>query len=126
MMQAIREFPMNYLASLPLTDGKGDMKGVLTTDEATGTQLLAFMWIDRDCRYFISTCSLLEEAGSILCTRWTPQSNKSPNAEPECLEKDIAQPRTAETYYSGCGTIDQHNRNQSSRHPPAQKETADK
>ena len=89
--------------------GKGSRKGLLTVDEPTGTQLMAFMWIDRDRRYFISTCSSLEEGGRILRTRWS-QLDKMPNASPQRLEKEVAQPKAAETYYTGCGKIDQHNR----------------
>lgn len=107
--QAIREFPMQYLGSLPMPGGKGSRKGLLTADEATGTQLMAFMWIDRDRRYFISTCSSLEEGSRILRTRWS-QVDKTHNADPVRLEKEVAQPRAAETYYTGCGKIDQHNR----------------
>jgi Transposase IS4 len=107
--QAVREFPMQYLGSLPMPGGKGSRKGLLTTDEETGTQLMAFMWVDRDRRYFISTCSSLEEGGRILRTRWS-QVDKSPNAEPTRMEKELSQPKAAETYYTGCGKIDQHNR----------------
>jgi Transposase IS4 len=109
MKTATREYPMHYLASHPLPGGKGSRKGLLTTDEDTGTQLLAFVWVDRDRRYFISTASSLEEGTSILRRRWT-QLNKEANAEPELMDKHIPQPKAAETYYSACGRIDQHNR----------------
>jgi Transposase IS4 len=58
---ATKEYPMQYLGSVPLPGGRGSRKGLLTTDADTGTQLLSFVWVDRDRQYFISTCSSLEE-----------------------------------------------------------------
>ena len=100
---------MQYLGSIPLPGGRGSRKGLLTTDEATGTQLMSFVWVDRDRRYFISTCSSLEEGTTICRTRWT-QTDKSVNAEPVRQERNIAQPKAAEMFYKAAGKIDQHNR----------------
>ena len=47
---ATKEYPMQYLGSVELHGGKGSRKGLTTTDEATGTQLLSFVWVDRDRR----------------------------------------------------------------------------
>ena len=106
---ATKEYPMQYLGSVPLPGGRGSQKGLLTTDEATGTQLLSFVWVDRDRRYFVSTCSSLDAGADIIRTRWT-QADKSLNAEPIRQERDIPQPKAAETYYKAAGKIDQHNR----------------
>jgi hypothetical protein len=106
---ATRQFPMNYLGSLPLPGGKGSRKGLLTTDEATGCQLMSFVWVDRDRRYFISSASSLCEGQSVARNRWT-QRDKGYNAEPEVMDKRVAVPVAAETYYKGCAKIDQHNR----------------
>ena len=106
---ATKEFPMQHLGSIPLPGGRGSRKGLLTTDEATGTQLLSFVWVDRDRRYFISTCSSLAEGTQILRTRWT-QADKGVNAEPERQNRTVDQPKAAETFYKAAGKIDQHNR----------------
>ena len=106
---ATKEYPMRHLASVVLPEGRGSRCGLLTTDEHTGTQLLAFVWVDRDRRYFISTCSSLAE-GNIICRQRWSQVNKEVNAEPERQERRIRQPKAAETYYTGCSKIDQHNR----------------
>jgi Transposase IS4 len=55
---ATKEFPMAYLASRPMEHRQGDMHGVLSKTDC-GTSLLAYCWVDRDRRYFISTCSSL-------------------------------------------------------------------
>lgn len=106
---ATKEYPMRYLASIPLPGGRGSRKGLLSTDGDSGTQLLSFVWVDRDRRYFISTCSSLEEGSSIIRQRWT-QADSSPNADATRLEKNVPQPKAAELYYKGSGKIDQHNR----------------
>jgi Transposase IS4 len=107
---ATREYPMRYLASIPLPGGRGSRKGLLSTDEASGTQLLSFVWVDRDRRYFISSCSSLEEGAQILRHRWTQQQDTTLNAAPVRIEKTVPQPKAAELYYKAAGKIDQHNR----------------
>ena len=100
---------MQYLGSVELQGGRGSRTGLLTTDEDTGTQLLAFVWVDRDRRYFISTASSLENGTAVQRMRWT-QANRTLNAEPERQQRTIAQPKAAETFYKGAAKIDQHNR----------------
>ena len=104
---ATKEYPMQYLGSVELHGGKGSRKGLTTTDEATGTQLLSFVWVERDRHYFISTASSLEEGAVIARQRWT-QVDRSENAEAELIDRHIPQPKAAETYYKGASKIDQH------------------
>jgi len=75
-------YPMVYLGRVLLPDGKGDRHGVVTFDEESGCQLLAFVWSDRDRRHFISTCSSLASGNVIERTRWK-QVDTTPNANPE-------------------------------------------
>jgi Transposase IS4 len=106
---ATREYPMQYLASIPLSGGRGSRKGLISMDPESGTQLLSFVWVDRDRRYFISSCSSLEEGNRIIRQRWQ-QVDRSLNANPTRQQKEVPQPKAAELYYKGCGKIDQHNR----------------
>ena len=106
-------YPMAYLGRVELPEGKGDRHGVVTVDEETGCQLLAFVWCDRDRRYFISTCSSLSSGNVIERTRWR-QINRTPNADPERQDINILQPKACETYYSACSLIDRHNRSRQS------------
>ena len=41
---ATKEYPMPHLGSIPLPGGRGSRKGLINTDETTGTQLLSFVW----------------------------------------------------------------------------------
>jgi len=102
-------YPMAYLGRVVLPDGKGDKHGLITRDEDTGCQLLAFVWSDRDRRYFISTCSSLADGTTIERTRWR-QIDMAPNAEPVRKDLTVPQPRACEQCYSACSNIDQHNR----------------
>ena len=105
-------YPMAYLGRKELPEGKGDRHGVITVDDA-GCQLLAFVWSDRDRRYFISTCSSLAAGHVIERTRWK-QVDHTPNAEPERRNLTITQPKACEQYYSACSNIDRHNRSRQS------------
>jgi Transposase IS4 len=106
---ATKEFPMAYLGSHIMADGKGDQHGVIHNDHASGASLLAFCWVDRDRRYFITTCSSLTNGPPCQRQRWR-QVDKTPNAKPELVDIHIEQPEACHIYYSGCGRIDQHNR----------------
>ena len=70
---------------------------------ATGTNLLAFVWVDRDRRYFIATASSLSPGHPCIRKRWK-QVDKTPNARPTLTEVIVAQPEACEHYYyyNGC------------------------
>ena len=106
-------FPYAYLGSVVLPEGKGDRHGLVTVDEATGCQLLAFVWSDRDRRHFISTCSSLASGSTIERLRWR-QVDKEANADPILKDVVVPQPKACETYYSACSQIDRHNRSRQS------------
>jgi Transposase IS4 len=106
---ATKEFPMKVLGAKPMMGGKGDRYGLLSKDVATGTDLLAVLWIDRDRRYFISTVSSLSAGNPCFRQRWR-QEDQTANAEPVMRDIVIQQPEVCEIYYSACGKIDRHNR----------------
>jgi Transposase IS4 len=106
---ATKHFPMHWLARVVLPGGKGDHRALLAKDVDTGLSLLAFVWADRDRRYFISTC-LSTAPGKVIKRRRWRQRDTTPNAEPDLEEIQIAQTQCGQVYYEGCGKIDQHNR----------------
>jgi hypothetical protein len=109
---ATKEFPMAYLGSYQLHGGKGDRHGVVCKDMESGTDFLAFVWVDRDRQYFISTCSSLTAGPPCIRWRWKQVDRETPNAPPEYKEVFVQQPEACYIYYGGCGKIDQHNRYQ--------------
>jgi hypothetical protein len=100
---------MSFLSRLELQD-RGDRRGLLAIDaETKQPNLLSFVWVDRDRRYFISTVSSLAEGTPFVRNRLRQVVEDNFTA-PENVELSIPQPRAAEIYYSCCAKIDQHNR----------------
>jgi hypothetical protein len=106
---ATKQYPMRYLSTLELNQ-RGERRGLVMRDVDTNySTLLAFVWMDRDRRYFVSSASSLDAGKPYVRYRWR-QIDQSPDADPERLEIIIPQPKAAELYYSACGMIDRHNR----------------
>ncbi len=106
-------YPMQYLGRVVLPDGKGSRHGVVTHDDQAGCQLLAFVWVDRDRRYFITSCSSLATGETIERRRWR-QLDRTPNAEAQRVDLSVQQPKACQVYYSACSQIDRHNRHRQS------------
>ena len=106
---ATKGFPMHYLQRVHLPGGKGDHRALLTKDNEIGMFMMAFVWADRDRRYFISTCSSSAPGSFITRKRWR-QRDLTPNADPTHEHIRIAQTEAGEIFYDGCQAIDKHNR----------------
>jgi hypothetical protein len=105
---ATKQFPQPYLSNLEMR-ARGERRGLIARDENDNPCMLAFCWMDRDRRYFISSASSLQAGRPYTRQRWRQVSNE-PNAAPERVELEIPQPQAAELYYHSCGMIDRHNR----------------
>ena len=104
-----RQFSMVYLSNIEFQK-RGDMSGLLTRPvDRTKPVLGAFVWMDRNRRYFICTGGSMEKGRTYTRTRWR-QEEPAPNADPNMVELTIPQSITVEIYYSACGQIDRHNR----------------
>jgi len=101
---ATRGYPMTYLSQIELQNC-GDYEGIVTTFE--GSDILAFVWMDRTRRYFILTAGSLGRGTPYTRERWR---QVTPDGEPELVEFTIPQPKAAEIYYNCCASIDRHNR----------------
>ena len=55
---ATKTFPLKYLSSIELDEGRGQRVGVVLKSHGAPT-MMAYVWMDRDRRYFISTASSL-------------------------------------------------------------------
>jgi hypothetical protein len=98
---ATKRFPMAYLLRLEFSQW-GDWKGLLMKDALTGSNLMAFVWIDCDCWYYISSVSSLDARSPFVWYQWR-QIQQLPNADPERIEIVVPQPKAAELYYTTCG-----------------------
>ena len=106
---------MQYLTSVELNEGRGQRVGVVLKNQDTPT-MLAYVWMDRDRRYFISTAESLKEGTPYSRIRWRQQElpeelfGEVDNEDPVRQELTVSQPKCSETYYDTCAAIDQHNR----------------
>lgn len=106
---ATQKFPNQFLSTVVLNN-RGDTKGLYSKDAETGQpQYMAFVWVDRDRRYFISTVDNLSDGEEYTRFRWR-QQNPDPQGPPVRVELVVPQPKAAETYYKTSGAIDHHNR----------------
>jgi hypothetical protein len=107
---ATRGFPKAFLSSVELAN-RGDFLALkrVPADNESKPALGAFVWMDRERRYFISSAGSLEDGTPYIRNRWR-QVNQTPNAAPEQVTFSIKQPKIAEFYYSTCAAIDKHNR----------------
>ena len=112
---ATKKFPMKYLSSLELLEGRGQREGVIM--KSLGVPwIMALVWVDRDRRYFISTASSLKEGKEYSRDRWRqPEQDEDHLAQPNNQDAvrqhlTVPQPEVCEIYYDTCGAIDQHNR----------------
>jgi Transposase IS4 len=60
VITSTKKFQMNYLSNKELHE-RGDRRGLITKDHDGTPRLIAFVWMDRDRRYFIVSGSSLEE-----------------------------------------------------------------
>lgn len=103
---ATRSYPMHYLSRVPLTD-RG-RHHVVVNKENGEVQMVAFVWVDRERRYFISNSSSLEPGTTIERQRWCQLDGPEGGAARTTTLTD--QPKCVELYYSSCAMIDRHNR----------------
>ena len=69
----------------------------------------AFVWVEKDRRYFISNSSSLKPV--LFYTRYRlRQADYIPNTDPVCVEFEINHPRVSKIYYSINSRIDESNR----------------
>ena len=108
--QAHRQYPMAFLQQVVLN--RGLYKGLYTRAEnSIAPTLMAFVWVDRERRYFISSCSNIAPGLPYIRNRWR---QIDPDDDAVNVNLEIDQPAAAEIYYSVCAKIDQHNRDRQS------------
>jgi hypothetical protein len=106
---ATRGFPKALLTSVELNQ-RGDFFALASdSEDELDPTMAAFVWMDRERRYFIATAGALSEGKPYTRCRWR-QVSQDRNAPPERVTMTIKQPQIAEIYYATCGAIDRHNR----------------
>ena len=70
-----QKIPMQYLSSIELLEGQGQYVGVTRKGNDDKDAMMAYVWMDRDRRYFISTASTLEPTQLYIQERWRQQEH---------------------------------------------------
>ena len=99
-----KKFPMSYPSNVQC----GDYKGLVARGTDGQPSMLLFIWMDRECCYFIASVSSLDSGIPYSHNRWH-QVSLELDALPVNVELTIPQPKVTEVYYRTCGVIDQHN-----------------
>ena len=112
---ASKTFPMEYLSSIEIDEGRGQRVGVVLKTNGVPTMMVC-VWMDRDRRYFISTASLLRDGKDYSIIRWRqpdlPEEEFGGvnNEESYRQELTVSHPKYSNIYYNTCAAIDQHDR----------------
>ena len=69
MKTATKKYPMVYLSRIELNQGRGQRVGVVLKSNEVPT-MMAYVWMDRDRRYFISAASSLEDGKDYSRIQW--------------------------------------------------------
>ena len=86
----------------------GLWKGYFDLDNEKKLNKFAFVWVDRDRRYFISDTSYLKPVMTYAGDNLIKVDN-SPNVDPVRVDFDINQKMVSERYYSINSKIDESN-----------------
>ncbi len=112
---ATRKFPMACLSRKELTN-RGDRFALIHKgrEHQEGENhhcfdLLAYVWMERDRRYFIASAGSMQEGVPYSRIRWRQTDEENKDADPERVQLVVPQPVACEMYYEACGKIDQHN-----------------
>ena len=92
---------MAYLSSIELDEGRGQRVGVVIKSNGA-PNMMAYVWMDCDRRYFISTASLLQDRKDYSRIRWRqpdlPEEDFGGvnNEEAERQEITVSRPKFSE------------------------------
>ena len=106
---ATKMFPMAWLSSIELQE-RGQRKGLVAKNADGRATMMAFVWMDRARRYFITNTLSLDASIPFTRDRMRQVDTTKPDADPERVQLVVPQPKACEIYYATCGKIDLHNR----------------
>lgn len=101
---ATKGFPMEYLARQELTS-RGDHVSMQSRIESSDKDLAAVLWMDRERRYFISSCHTTNPGTPISRERWRSVGDSTSK-----ISFQVPVPELVERYYQCCSQVDRHNR----------------
>jgi hypothetical protein len=106
---ATKRYPMSHLSHL-IMPNRGDRHALIKKTVDDIPDMMSFVWVDRDRRYFVATAGSMQEGDPYFRQRWRQVNKDDTNAAPEKVDIEVPIPKAAELYYKVCGKVDQHNR----------------
>ena len=101
---------MQHLSNVEMNN-RGDVYALVRSNTCESQcSMCAFVWMDRERRYFVATGSSLNAGSPYVRQRWRQVNEEDPNADAEKVQLIVPQPQACEVYYSSCAKIDRHNR----------------
>ena len=101
---------MAHLASQEL-EKRGDRYGMVKSKTIPyGCDLLAYVWMDQYCRYFIASGSSMDAGANMESIRSRQIEHVSTNADPMDVTLTTPQPKASDIYYGAFSKIDRYNR----------------
>lgn len=71
-----RQYPMKYLSNMKLTT-RGDLVSMVSKSDTDNSKLVALLWMDRERRYFISSCSVTSPGETIERIEWRREGERT-------------------------------------------------
>ena len=103
------KFPMTELSEVHLNK-QGKWKSLhCKNEEPKELDIKAFVWVDRDRRHFVSTCSNLRPAVPIVHCWLHQVEDVTTNVPPELVSLSISIPDCAKMHCKACGKMGNHN-----------------
>lgn len=93
---AVAKFSSHFLASRKLTIRVNNVS-VISTKEYLGMSSMADSWMDREQRYFVSSCLTAIRRAPVCRDRWRPVNGKT-----DRVQLDISASSVVEKYYETC------------------------
>ncbi len=108
---ATKKFPMNYLNRVQFHGARGERKGLVRYQkDSNKPEMVAFAWLDRERRYFISTAYGLDAGKPYYRDRYRQLEEGCKFTPAQKVQLYVPQPKACEVYYDTCAAIDHHNR----------------
>ena len=99
---------MGRLQQIDLQE-RGNVQGIMRVKRQPDViDIIYFVWMDMEQRYFISTESSMDENVPYHHCRWR-QAEKTENTDPEQAGLSVSQPKVCKVYYTSYTMINRHN-----------------
>ena len=106
---ATRKYTTAHLA-FKEPEKRGERYGLIKRNTSPyGCDLLEYVWMDQDRRYFITSGSSMDAGANMERICYRQLEDISTNIDPVDVTHTIPQPKVSDIYYDACSKTDRHN-----------------